>query len=282
MTTTADRNALQFHVAKDRCAGCGLCVQDCIASVLALENDIPAVVAGKEADCLRCQHCLTVCPNGAVSIFGLDPDDSRPLTGALPDFESVETLVMGRRSYRKYHRRNVDRALLDRLLEVSWSAPTGSNRRQVHYTLIDDVDVMDRFRQDLLAALLELDRKGAIPAEYSQFGAMARAWAANHTDILFRDATHLLITTVPPGVPSGMFDCLAALTTFDLLAQAGGLGTVWSGLLRMVLEGLLPEFKTRLGIPSDHQIGHMIAFGVPAVHYARTVQRGKPPVNRVG
>lgn len=279
---TTQNDSLQFRVAADRCTGCGLCVQDCLAHVLSLEDRRPAVVEGREESCYRCQHCLSVCPTGAVSIFGLDPADSQPILNAYPDRQSLEALILGRRSFRRYRQTNVDRALLDHLLDVAWAAPTGSNRREVAFTLIDDVTVMERFRTDLMTALVELDRAGGIPESHARFGAMARAWDENRTDTLFRNATHFLVATAPADVPSGLTDCVIALTTFDLLAQASGLGTVWDGLAKAVLNDLLPAFKTRLGIPEDHALGHAIAFGVPAIHYARTVQRGKPPVNRVG
>ena len=164
---------------------------------------------------------------------------------------------------------------------IAWAAPTGSNRREVHFTLIDDVAAMDRFRNDLMKALADLDRAGGIPEAYARFGGYARAWEARRVDTLFRNAPHFLVATAPASIGSGVADCVIALTTFDLLAQASGLGTVWDGLARTVLEVLLPGLKARLGIPDDHVVGHAIAFGLPAIRYARTAQRGKPPVNRV-
>jgi nitroreductase len=75
-------------------------------------------------------------------------------------------------------------------------------------------------------------------------------------------------------------DTHIALTTFQLLAHARGVGTVWDGMFMMAL-AVCPELRTRLGIPEDHQLGYAIVFGEPAVEYHRTVQRGPALVNVV-
>ena len=74
---------------------------------------------------------------------------------------------------------------------------------------------------------------------------------------------------------------MIALSYFELFAQTLGVGTVWDGLAKWAINDLLPEFRTRLGIPDDHVIGYAMAFGKPAVQYARTVQYGPPQVHRV-
>jgi len=61
------------------------------------------------------------------------------------------------------------------------------------------------------------------------------------------------------------------LAYFELLAQSAGVGTVWCGMAKMALE-LLPELKAVVGVPSGHYYYTML-FGLPAVRYARTVQR---------
>ena len=65
-----------------------------------------------------------------------------------------------------------------------------------------------------------------------------------------------------------------ALAYFELLAACGGLGTVWCGLAKMTLE-LLPDLKADPGLSPDRHYYTMV-FGVPAVRYARTVQRDAP------
>jgi nitroreductase len=67
---------------------------------------------------------------------------------------------------------------------------------------------------------------------------------------------------------------------FELYAQAHGVGTVWDGLAKWAINELVPESRQRLGTPDDHQIGYCMAFGKPAVRYARTVQHRPALINR--
>ena len=75
-------------------------------------------------------------------------------------------------------------------------------------------------------------------------------------------------------------DTLIALTTFQMIAHAHGLGTVWDGLFMMALS-LCPDLAARLGIPEQHLVGYAMAFGRPAVEYHRNVQRAPAQVNVV-
>jgi nitroreductase len=98
------------------------------------------------------------------------------------------------------------------------------------------------------------------------------SWKENRVDILFRGAPHLLIASAPTNCPTPEVDCVIALSYFELFAQSYGIGTVWDGLATSAFVDLVPQMRQRLGIPEDHQIGYVMAFGKPAVQYVRTVQ----------
>jgi len=82
---TAD---LDFRVDEARCSRCGLCASDCLARIISLERTgFPEVPPSQQPGCIDCQHCLAVCPEGALSIRGLDPAASLPLgPGGFPAF----------------------------------------------------------------------------------------------------------------------------------------------------------------------------------------------------
>ena len=98
--------------------------------------------------------------------------------------------------------------------------------------------------------------------------------------MIFRGAPHLLVASAPKAAPCPLQDTLIALTTFQLLAHARGVGTVWDGMFMMAL-GVCPELASQLQIPDDHLVGFAMAFGEPAVEYHRTVQRGPARVHAV-
>jgi nitroreductase/NAD-dependent dihydropyrimidine dehydrogenase PreA subunit len=272
---------LDFTINRQTCTRCGLCIADCPARIIAMENSYPAIAQENEATCYRCQHCLAICPAGAVSIFGLKPAQSRPLAGNFPDPDKLETLIKGRRSVRRYKPENLEPELLQGLLEVAWHAPTGVNSRQVRFTVVDDREKLAQLREQVMTGLARLIRENALPGGMEFYADFVRMWEEKNIDVIFRDAPHLLIASVPHNVASPMPDCLIALSYFDLFAQANGVGTLWNGLAKWAINDLLPETRRSLGIPEDHLIGYVMAFGRPAVHYSRTVQHGPALIHRV-
>ena len=272
---------LQFNVDEQKCTKCGECVTDCPARIITMADRYPVIDPDKEAACYRCQHCLAICPQGAVSILGLKPVNSRPLFGSYPDSARLETLIKGRRSVRRYKDENLDPELLQRLLKVAWYAPTGVNSRQVRFTVVDDKDKLAALRDTVMSGLSRLVRDNALPEELALFADIVRLWEEKGVDTLFRGAPHFLVASAPRNLPSPLPDCLIALSYFELFAQANGVGTVWDGLAKWAVNDLLPETRQLLGIPDDHLIGYTMAFGKPAVRYARTVQHGPAIIHRV-
>ncbi|MBA4371865.1 MAG: nitroreductase [Thermodesulfovibrio sp.] len=270
---------LIFTVDKQKCTGCGECAEDCPAHIIEMENGLPGIAADKEASCYRCQHCFAVCPTGAVSILGLKPEESLVLPGNKPAPEELEILIRGRRSVRRYLPENLDEALLQRLLEVAWYAPTAVNARQVQFTVVNDRKKMAALREDVIAGLSRMVREGTLPEGLGFFAGIVTAWEENKIDVIFRWAPHLIIASAPQNSLAPVVDSLIALSYFELFAQGLGVGAVWAGLAKWAINDLLPETRKRLGVPDDHVIGYALLFGKPAVRYARTVQRGKANIH---
>jgi nitroreductase/NAD-dependent dihydropyrimidine dehydrogenase PreA subunit len=272
---------LSFTIDRLKCTGCGQCVLDCPVQIIDMDSSCPFIAVEKESSCLECQHCLAVCPTGAVSILGKNPEGSISLAGNLPTPENVETLIKGRRSVRQYRNENMQPELIQRLLDASCHAPTGVNSRKVLFTIIDDREIMARLRQETMDGLGRLLREGKLPPGRAYFNDCVRAWEEEGIDTIYRWAPHLIVTSAPRDCPTPEADCLIALAYFELIAQSHGVGTVWNGLARWTITELLPDLRGKLSIPENHQIGYVMAFGMPAVQYHRTVQREPAQVARV-
>ena len=270
---------IQFQVDEERCIQCGECAADCPAGVISLD-DYPKIT--NENGCFRCQHCLAICPTGAVSILGRDPGASIPLEGNMPDPGRLETLIKGRRSVRRYSTRDLDPELIDKLLDIAWYSPTGVNAQGVLFTVVREGRVMNKLREEVMDQLAKLKDEGKLPSGFAgqYLGGAVKAWQEGGMDIIFRGAPHLLITSAPKDAPCPVQDAHIALTTFQLMAHAHGVGTVWDGMFMMALS-VIPGLAARIGIPENHIVGYAMAFGEPAVEYHRTVQRGPAMVNIV-
>ncbi len=270
---------IQFHVDQERCIQCGECAADCPAGIIIMD-EYPKIT--DEARCYRCQHCLAICPTGAVSVLGRDPENSTRLAGNLPEADRLVNLIKGRRSVRRYVDKSLPPSLIDDLLEAAWHAPTGVNSQSVLFTVVRDKPAMDRLRNEVMMQLGKIKDDGKLPEGMvgQYLGAAIQGWREEGSDIIFRGAPHLLLASAPQNSPCPVQDTHIALTTFQLLAQVHGVGTVWDGMFMMALS-LLPDLAGRLNIPADHLIGYAMVFGEPAVEYQRTVQRGPAPVNVV-
>lgn len=268
---------LNFSINAETCTRCRLCVRDCPAQIISQEGSaVPRIAPDQESLCYQCQHCLAICPTAALSILGRNPENSLPLTAKnLPTLDQVNRFVRGRRSIRQYRDENVDPVLIQSLLSALANAPTGVNRRELTFTVIDDKAVMQGIRVKLYKALAAVSGTGRVP-EYLDHA--TSAYFDKGIDRVCRGAPHALMVSAPPDAPCPREDVALSLAYFEFLAQSAGLGTVWWGMCRSILDAL-PEMKPLFKLEPD-QVYYTMLFGMPAIHYARTVQRDDAAVIR--
>jgi nitroreductase/NAD-dependent dihydropyrimidine dehydrogenase PreA subunit len=273
---------LAFSADPELCNRCGRCVTDCIAGILTLPDEGSVQLNSEKAgQCYQCQHCMAICPHGAISILGRDPRESLPLAGNLPSAQSMEVLLRGRRSTRVYKPGNIPSEQIREMLDIADAAPTARNCRGGRWTVIDERSKLEVFRDKLLAGIEDAAARGTISGENARFAAFPRAWKEEHNDILFRGAPHCVVVSAPRNEAAPQVDCVIALSYFELLAHTRGVATLWDGLAYRAIVELVPEARQWLGIPEDHLIGYCMAFGLPKSPFQRTVQHTPPEVNWV-
>ena len=159
--------------------------------------------------------------------------------------------------------------------------PSGVNRMALTFSVIDDREAMRRFRAKAYDLLAEAIASGQVPGHHAGFlQEVASAWREKAEDTIFRGAPHLLAVSAGPDSVCPQEDVTLALAYFELMAQCAGLGTVWCGLAKWAMEAV-PELKEAAGIPPDSSY-YVMLFGVPAMYYARTVQRdGADRIRRI-
>ena len=268
---------LNFYVDNKKCVKCKQCVKDCLLNIISFGKKLPFIPEAKKDACIKCQHCLAVCPTGALSILNINPAKSVSLKNKLPEYEKLENLAKGRRSIRQYKDGNIDIEQINRLLTAALHAPTAINNMKVLFTVIDDKEVMGKYRNEIYKGIQRAVDKEEISPEMEFFSSIADKWFQEKNDIIFRQAPHMLIASAPKECSSPEVNAVIALSYFDLLAAAMGVGTLWCGMAARAIENIVPEMLTKLRIPKDHKIGYVMVFGKPSVKYYRTVQR--EPVN---
>jgi len=271
---------LQFTIDRDLCIQCGACIDDCPFHIIELAPDFPALNPTRIHHCIQCQHCLAVCPTGALSILGRKPENSMPLPESLPTAQQMTALIRGRRSTRRFLPEPLESGVIDRMLATVANGPTGKNNRQWLFTVIEDPRSLALLKRETIEGLRAAVIEKRLPEGQSYFRHVVSAWDQGR-DIIFRDAPHLLMVSVPQTASTPDADMLIAMSYFELLAASMGIGTLWNAMIRWAFSLISTDMYARLAIPGDHVKGYALLFGRPAVTYHRTVQRDEAQVNRV-
>ncbi|MBM9536660.1 nitroreductase family protein [Desulfobulbus alkaliphilus] len=270
----------QLFIDHDLCIQCGACVDDCPFHIIALNPEYPELLPQRVHHCIHCQHCLAVCPTGALSIFGCDPNQSMPLPRSLPEPRQMTALIKGRRSVRHYRPEPLETEVIETMLRTAVNAPTGKNIRGCLFTVIENQATMAQLRRETLEGLRQAVIEKRLSEGLSYFRHVVSAWD-NGRDIIFRDAPHLLIVSVPATNSTPDADIIITMSYFELLAASMGIGTLWNAMVKWAFSVIPDDMYARLGIPDDHIKGYAMLFGRPAVTYYRTVQRDSAAINRV-
>jgi len=261
---------LKFTVERKKCIQCSACIRDCPRHIIEYRDHVPDIAAHLEGNCIGCQHCLAICPTGAISVFGLHAENSLPLeVTPVVAPEALRLFVRGRRTMRQYRADDVARPLIDQLLADAAHAPTGGNTCDLTFTVVDTRRALRRLLEELMSGV---EQSIAEKPELPEFiRAAITDYRQSNVDDVFRGAPHLLIASAGEKAYCGDADVVIALSYFELLAQSRGLGTTWCDFLKFILD-LRPKMGSLFDIPMDRPYRAML-FGWPAVHYARTVQR---------
>ena len=272
-------NMANFHVNQEKCIGCGLCIKVCPGGILHLNADRKCEMDEIDSfgwnGCWKCEHCLAVCPRGAISIFGKQPEDSLPPVKAESAAPVLDALIANRHSCRRFLKKDVAPEIINSMLQMLGNAPNGGNKQQVQFALIDDREQMNAFRRLAYTEMDRLSDAGVYPAGFDKtsYEDMKRWEKTVRPEMLFCGAPYLLIPHAPLGKGEPVEDVNIAAAYFELLCASRGLGCVMMTFPKDALKNM-PQIRAMLQIPEDHYVGVMLGFGWPEIRYSRGAQRG--------
>lgn len=265
------KNSITVDAVK--CIHCGACIRNCIVRCLEFDAEkIPRYIDDGDKVCVACQHCMAICPKGALSFGGKNPADSDAV--GYGNSEELLRLMKSRRSVRFFRKQDVPTETIAKLVNMLAYPPKGGNADSLHFTIVGTTEKMQAIKKFTYDTIQAVD-------DASPVIEFCRDNYSRGLDFIYRDAPAMIAVSVDKfkavtGCENA--DPIIALSYLELYAQSLGLGTLWSDCTVSVLNEL-PAVKALLKIPDGCELNYTMLLGLPAIKYHRTVQREPANVN---
>lgn len=261
---------MMVKIDPERCIGCGMCADDCLALNIELKEE----KANVKNECLLCGHCVAICPEHAVSIPAYDMDDVEEYDSASFQLnpENVLHAIKFRRSIRSYKPEKISQENLSLLVQAGRYTATAKNNQNCCFVVIQEE--LEELKHRIWSFIDNIEKKerGQAPRElmpYIAFNHRRKIDASD--DFLFRNAPVVLFITSDWPLDAGL-----AAQNIETMAVSLGMGALYNGYLVRIAEAD-KELKKWLGIEKE-TIKACMLLGYSAECYARTAPRKKPRV----
>jgi len=297
MTTT--------EIDEEMCTGCGLCVDECPTGVISLEGTIARVT---DEYCMNCDHCAAVCPENAIVVKWVDEDalklttvENRYTWLAYGEYDTAAlvNLMRSRRSCRVYDKTPVPAAVLDDLVRVGITAPSGTNSQQWAFTVLSSRDAVMKLGRAvagffekvcrmsesglnrLASRIFSDDRLGYFYREHYETVMQGLEDMKTGGDMLFHNASAVIVISMKPGASTPCEDAAMASQNILLASHAMGYGTCMIGYAVSAMQNS-PSIQAVAGIPRDEKVYSVITVGRPVHEYTKPAGRKTPETRFYG
>ena len=225
-----------FTVDPEKCNRDGICVAECPSNVILMASpkDVPIFAPDAEEHCILCGHCVSVCPQGALSLSWLKPDECSSLDPELHLTPiQAEQFLASRRSIRTFRKKPVEHEKLEKLLEVACRAPSAKNAQPWHWLVVEDTAEVRRLVGLVIDWVKLIIQQRPEVAEQMKLPRVLEAWEKGDERIC-RGAPHVIVVHGDKDWPFGSEDGALALSHLDPLCPHHGTGDL---LGRLSLHG---------------------------------------------
>ena len=289
------------------CIGCGVCVAVCPERIIGISDQGVAEIIA--TSCMACSHCFCVCPEEAISVpwpsgvLGLKTIDEKRCGERRKNIsaEGLVGLMRSRRSCRVFKDRAVEMPLLNDLVRIGATAPSGTNSQGWQFVVLPERGDVLRLGESVAGFYRRLNIKAANPFwrffarlcagnalshyydnYYHTVEVALREWEEKGSDRLFHGAPSVIVVTGDESSSCPQEDAMLATQNILLAAEACGIGTC---LIGYVVEAARRDrnIKALLKLGPKEHIYSVIACGYPAVRFRRFAGRRviKPKVIRL-
>lgn len=288
-----------ISIDEKKCTGCGICYEICPSYVFS-KNEEATTVKFPEL-CSICGHCLAICPAEAIfheSFSNQDFPKTEEVTVATADLKS---LILSRRSIRKYKEKPVPDEIIDQLLECCYHAGSGGNIQSEEFAVINDREFLRKLEPEVIDAIWGggikfFNGKGFLYKLLSKkFGKKLTKQFTKYNKIIqlrrekndiegmiFRGAPAVIIIHGLKENYLAQTNSAIAIRNVELMAQTMGLGSCHAGFLVSAGDMSRKKINKILGIDNSRQIFGALMIGYPKYKYKKRIPREKREVARIG
>ncbi len=263
-----------IKIDEAKCKKDGLCMMDCPVGIIkqADKDSFPVMIPHGEKVCLRCGHCVAVCPHGALEHENVPAEGSPEIVKemVLDDAQAAQFL-RSRRSIRRFKDKPVASETIQSLIDTARFAPTGGNSQLVTWTVHTDKAKLNEISDLTVAWMKEMLASEVAKMLPPYFPKIVEAYEAGINSIT-QDAPCLVVASAPGDYANGLVDLSIALSYFELMATVKGMGTCWIGLITRALASS-GQLKKMVGLPDNHTHYYAMVLGYPKFKYYRLPER---------
>nr|WP_321468936.1 nitroreductase family protein [uncultured Desulfobulbus sp.] len=270
-----------FTIDQQTCRKDGLCALVCPLGIIdGPPGQIPLAVANAEPLCIRCGHCVAICPSASFHHRDMDPALCPPVQPELQlNAAQSEHFLRSRRSIRVYRQQPVERATLQRLIEISSCAPTAINSQGVRWLVLDNRQTLERLAALVIDWMRWLKTEMPDLALSLHVDRVIERWQGGDDGIL-RHAPVLIVAYGEANSRMAPTSCTIALSYLELAATGLGLGTCWAGYFNAAAN-TYPPLREALPLSKDQQCYGAMMVGYAKFHYCRLPTRKHPDITWV-
>jgi nitroreductase/NAD-dependent dihydropyrimidine dehydrogenase PreA subunit len=267
-----------FQIDKETCNHCELCVQVCVGGFVEMEKGgYPRQSDDAEEICIRCGHCVTICPEGSFSLREMPQEQCPPVQkDLLLTPEHCEHFLRYRRSVRNFKKKAVSKDTLTRLIEMARYAPSGFNSQCAEWLVLGNRDELSKLAEIVADWMRWMISKMPEVAKAVHLDKDLQLWE-DGADVIFQGAPVVIVAHAEKDNYTARETCTIALTYLELAATSLGLGCCWAGYLEKTAT-FFPPMAEALSLPEGHKCFGAMMVGYPKFEHHRLPTRRQPKI----
>ncbi|AXV37269.1 MAG: nitroreductase [Methanobacterium sp. BRmetb2] len=169
--------------------------------------------------------------------------------------------IKNRRSVRQYSTEQIKDEELEKILESAIYAPTGHFDQPWHFTIVQDIDLINEISEGAKAVMRTMDIEW-----------IAQMGASKELNIFHRAPTAIIVSAKKDAV-TPMVDCAAAVENMLLAAESMDIGSCWIGFAKFFF--LKPENMEKFQIPKGNEVHFGVSLGYKVRKNPEALERNR-------